>query len=822
VSARAHRLALAVAAVLAPLAATSAQAPGAGTGGTVALRHEERMLGHTKRVLMIAAHPDDEDTELLTLLVRGQGAEAAYLSLSRGEGGQNLIGSELGEELGLLRTEELLAARRLDGARQYFTRAFDFGFSKTLAEASLFWPPDSLLKDAVRVVRRFRPQILITIFSGTPRDGHGQHQAAGWVAREVFTAAGDSARFPELLREEGLRPWAPLKLYRTVRFDTTGGASTVLEGGVLDPDVGQSYRQVAMRGRSLHRSQDMGVLQDVGPSPIRLQLVESRGAAQRIDEFWGGIDTTEITSGTGIEADDARRHRAEAAATRAGLVFDATTTIGRLLAGEAFELQLTAWNAGAARARVELEVRVPEGWIASRGECPGAEAALAPGAVRTCTFRVVVPADAPPTTPYFLRKPRAGAQYRWDAEPALRGEPFEPPLVGARFAFSTDEATHSLEREVVHRYRDQAIGEVRRPLAVVPRVAVGVEPGNVIWPLSSREARTFSVTLQHTGRDSTRGTVTLDLPAGWPPVAPQPFRLTRDGERETLLFEIRPPAALSAGTFAVRAVASDHRGRRYDTNVITIDYPHIRQRLMVRPAAATIRGVNLRAPAVRRIGYVRGAADRVPEALIAMGLPVDLLDAVALERHVLGQYDVIVIGSRAYEIEPALAENNARLLEYVARGGRLIVQYQQLDPYFRGRLSPRPLSLTASLEPIQGTRLPAGPARVSDETAPVRALDPASPLFHSPNRLGPDDWDGWVQERGLYFAGAWDPAYRPLLELADPGEPARQGALLVLPHGRGTYVYTGLSFFRQLPAGVPGAVRLFLNLLSLRATPSSR
>jgi LmbE family N-acetylglucosaminyl deacetylase len=812
-----------IAVAMLPLASAAAQAPGAGTGGTVALRQAERMVGHTKRVLMIAAHPDDEDTELLTLLVRGQGAEAAYLSLSRGEGGQNLIGNELGEDLGLLRSEELLAARRLDGARQYFTRAFDFGFSKTLEEAARFWPPDSLLKDAVRVVRRFRPQILVTIFSGTPRDGHGQHQAAGWAAREVFKVAGDSSRFPELLRDEGLEPWAPLKLYRSVRFDTTGGSTTVLEGGILDPDIGQSYRQVAMRGRSLHRSQDMGALQDVGPSTIRLQLLEDRSGSEVSAELWSGIDTTESVGRPGIETEDARRHRADAAANDAGLIFDATTTIGRLLADGTYDVRLTAWNAGAAPARVDFQLRVPSGWTAARGECAGIGSILAPGVVQRCDFRIALPANAPPTTPYFLRLPRAGAQYRWAAEPGILGDPFDPPPVIAQFRFGRDGgATHAIEREVFHRYRDQAVGEVRRPLAVVPRVAVGLEPGTVIWPLSSRVMRTFSVTLQHTGTDSTRGTVTLELPAGWPAVAPQSFRFTGDGERETVAFQVRPPAVMRAGTVEIRAVARDHRGQRYDERVTAIDYPHIRQRLRVRPAVATVSAVDVRTPTIRRVGYVRGAADRVPEALIAMGLPVDLLDGVALDRALLTPYDVIVIGSRAYEVEPALTENNARLLQYVAQGGRLIVQYQQQDPYFRGQLAPRPLSLTSSLSPRVAPGFRSSPARVSDETAPVRALDPGSPLFHAPNRLSATDWEGWIQERGLYFAGAWDPAYRPLLELADPGEPARHGALLVLRHGRGTYVYTGLSFFRQLPAGVPGAARLFLNLLSLRATPSSR
>ena len=268
----------------------SAQLQPPSTGGYVGLDQELRMLGHQQRVLMIAAHPDDEDTELLTLLGRGFGAEVAYLSLNRGEGGQNLIGGELGEGLGLLRTGELLAARNFDGATQYFTRAYDFGFSKTLGDTWAHWPRDSILKDVVRTIRRFRPQVVVTIFSGTPRDGHGQHQAAGWAAREAFRVAGDSAVFPELLSREGLAPFAPAKLYHSTRFDTAATTLT-LKGGALDPAVGQSYHQIAMRGRSLHRSQDMGQLQGLGPSAVRLQLLEDRTGAGR-DELLAGVDTT--------------------------------------------------------------------------------------------------------------------------------------------------------------------------------------------------------------------------------------------------------------------------------------------------------------------------------------------------------------------------------------------------------------------------------------------------------------------------------------------------------------------------------------------------
>lgn len=790
--------------LLTPAALFSQQALGPSTGGTVALRQAERMLGHTKRVLMIAAHPDDEDTELLTVLVRGEGAEAAYLSLSRGEGGQNLIGPELGEELGLIRSEELLGARSLDGARQYFTRAFDFGFSKNVEEAFRFWPRDSVLKDVVRVIRRFRPQILVSIFSGTPRDGHGQHQEAGWAAMEGFRVAGDRSRFPELATQEGLAPWTPLKMYRNARFDPTG-ASLTLEGGGLDPEVGQSYHQIAMRGRSLHRSQDMGVLQEPGPSSIRLALITDRTGAGD-GSLWSGIDTTAAPlDGDGVESRDQRRHADEAAAIRASLVLDATASDGRVIPGQRFPVRLTVWNAGTSPASAEIALLAPDGWTVT--PCPSPRVTVAPGTIATCQVDVTVPEDAPPTTPYFLRAPRDGAMYRWSGEPADWGEAFELPVLRARFGLVPAARRQlSLVREVVHRYRDQGVGEIRHPLLVVPRVDVKLAPPARVWPTDVRAPENFTVTLQHGAAEATSGTVELELPSGWPTIPSQNFTLTRPEERQTLIFEVRSPAGLSAGTYEIRAVARDAAGRRYTAGVTTLDYPHIRLRTITRSAVSTVHAAPITLPALAHVGYIRGASDRVPEALLEVGLPLEMLDGDALERGNLKRFDVIIVGSRAYETDPALLENNARLLDYVRAGGRVVVQYQQ-GPFFNGNYAPAPLTVGTPHD------------RVTDETAPVRALQPDHPALTRPNRLGPADWDGWLQERGLYFAHTWDPSYAPVIELSDPGEAPLRGGLLVDALGKGTYVYTGLSFFRQLPAGVPGALRLFLNLLDLRATP---
>ena len=789
-------LGLVALALLASGAAQPVPAQGAGpsTGGAVAREHARRMLGHQKRVLMIGAHPDDEDTEVLTILARSHGAEVAYLSLTRGEGGQNLIGPELGDGLGLIRTGELLAARSLDGARQYFSRAYDFGFSKTVDEAWRFWPRDSVLKDAVRVIRKFRPQVVVSVFSGTPRDGHGQHQAAGWAAREAFRLAGDPAAFPELAREEGLAPHVPAKLYQGARFDPAAPAA-VLDGGALDPAVGQSFRQIAMRSRSQHRSQDQGVLQEVGPSLARLTLVEDRTGAGEV--LWAGIDTL-LAAGDPDQA----RHRARLRAIDAGLVFDAILADDQVVPGQRVGLRLSAWNAGPAAVTVRMGVSVSAAgdWNPS-GSCLQAEHRVEPNRVLHCEVSLRVAPDAQPSVPYFLALPRRGAMYQWAGAPGDRGEPFEPAPVIARFAAVTSGGdTIPAVVAATFRVRDQAWGEIRRPVQVVPRVGVTLDPPAGVWPLGAG-GRELTVSLRHGAPDTTAGTVSLELPAGWTAPPAERFVLRREGEVLRLAFTVRPPVGARAGRHEIRAVARTDAGERFDLGVQVVDYPHVTARLLPRPAVAVVELAEVTLPRVARVGYIRGASDRVPEVLREVGLPVDLLDRAALAQGDLARYDVIVVGSRAYETDTALVEHNDRLLDWVREGGRLVVQYQQ-QAWFGGGFAPLPVALAAR-----------GHDRVTDEAAPVRVLREGLPPFSGPNVIGPRDWEGWVQERGLYFATTWAPGWATFLEMSDANEPPLQGALLATAVGSGSYLYTGLSFFRQLPAAVPGALRLFLNLL---------
>ena len=794
----------------------------AGTGGVAALADDLRRLGATKRVLVIGAHPDDEDTQLLAYLSRGLGADAAYLSLSRGEGGQNVIGEELGPELGIIRSEELLAARRLDGAHQFFTRAYDFGFSKNVDEAFRFWPRDSILKDVIDVIRRFRPQVIVSIFTGTPRDGHGQHQVAGQLARQAFDLLKDST-------------WGPVKFYRSSFFDT---AATTLRmaGGGIDPLVGESYFQIAMAGRSQHRSQDMGQIQRPGPSQIRLQLVESRKPASGADGFFTGVDTTLHGHEAFVTLVDSARRRLSpydpgavapllakalpnlgnedpeqralvetALADASGVVIDGLADDDIIIQGERVQIEADVWNAGGDSVRLTgIDFSVPPGWSVEAMENGGAS--VVPGVVVQRHFAVHVPADAPRSEPYFLEKPLNGSIYDWSGVPAdVKGMPFGPPPVTLKAHLVIDGAPVTLSREVVYRFRDQARGEVRRPLMVTEPFEVAVTPGLVVWPEAAGGTRQFTVTVTYRSRGPATGRLDITVPSGWAPVPSESLSFAREDETKSYTFAVGLPARVAAGDFRLRASVTGADRKVSDGALSIIDYPHIEPRATVHPSVVDIRVASIALPALSRIGYIRGASDRVPEALTAVGLPIEILSPDSLARGNLSQYDAIVIGSRAYETEPALVANNGRLLDYARAGGLIVVQYQQY-PFIRGGFAPYPLSIASPHD------------RVTDETAAVTVLDTAARVLKSPNPVGPGDWQGWIQERGLYFAHDWDSTYHPVFTMHDPGDPPLAGGLLIAPLGRGTYVYTGLAFFRELPAGVIGAYRLFANLLALKAT----
>ncbi len=857
-------------------------------GGVVGTALQIRQLDGVKRVLMIGAHPDDEDTSLLTTLSRGMGTQTAYLSLTRGEGGQNLIGPEMHEGLGIIRTGELVAARRLDGGAQFFTRAFDFGYSKNIDETLAHWSREELLRDVVWVIRTFRPHVIITIFSGTDRDGHGQHQVAGVLAKEGFAVAGDPTRFPEMA-SQGASAWTVSKLYRSALFSPQDATVFVPTGG-LDPVLGRSHYQLAMASRSQHRSQDMGVGQPMGSRESVLQLMESRVNDPGTDDgIFAGVDTTFVgqlapMSGSRIsdlvadyrkalqdassnlsvveldaavpdlanagralrnilesttDADrkllEARRSRlSEATLSAAGVVVDVRSGRDFLTPGESVIVDVTVWNGGRYDvADVVANLALPVGWTA----VPTEESAIgAPqsrffrqtiaetpidgripaGGIGRWSWKVQIPADAVVSDPYYLQSPRTSDLYTWPEETNRWAHPFDRSPIRATvdLTLTHTEVTRQLvspvkitvRREADYVGVDKAVGEYRQPLLVVPALSVEVTPRQMVWPTGSGGSREVTVVVTNTSASVRRGSLRLDVPAEWrTEPATIDFDLGPDGANRSFVFQTVPTGTITEGHHTFDAVATEVGGTQFNRSLALIDYPHIKRTALFSAAAAQVSAFDVVADTDLSVAYIMGSGDDGPGALEQMGMTVDRLDEAAVRSGNFSDYDVVVLGVRAYEVRPDLVSANETLMQFARSGGTVIVQYNKYE-FPAGNFAPFPVTINRPHD------------RVTDETAAVMILDPDNPIFSGLNKLDENDFGGWVQERGLYFLGEWDSAYTPVMEMADPGEDAKQGALLVAPLGDGLYVYTGLAFFRQFPAGVPGAYRLFANLVSLRAT----
>jgi LmbE family N-acetylglucosaminyl deacetylase len=877
--------------------AQSASVSAAEYDGAAAMGLALRRLGTTARVLHIGAHPDDENTALFAPLALGRGVDAAYLSLTRGEGGQNGIGPELGVALGLIRSEELLAARRLDGGAQFFARAIDYGYSRSAEEAFRHWPRDTLLADVVEVIRRYRPDVVASVWSGTPRDGHGQHEASGIVAREAVLAAGDPTRFPEQLAA-GLRPHSPALFYRSAWF-AEGPPDVELNTGELDPLLGASYHQIAMASRSRHRSQDQGRPLDPGPRRTGFDLVEDpsapievaesrsfgrygTGPAEATPSLFAGVDTllSQRTAraaaelggadgramastvrlleeyealvaearrafnplspwalvptlsraqdrlsavaaalesiGSGADGDPVRRlhfHlRSEFDDLRTALLraanveLDVVASEATVVPGRTFRLEVSVWNGGIAAVRADAGPLLPEGWRARPIDGAGS-LVVAPGERAVAAFDVTVPANAALTMPYYLdpAAPEPTDLYRWPDDTDVRGLPFAPPPVRASFLVSIAGVGTPIpaDLDATHRAVDARTGQYRRPVRVVPAVALAIAPGLALVRTGAPAPFPVTVRLRSQAPGGVDGELRLVLPAGWRASPDRaPVRFNGQGGEAAITFEVRPPGNVVAGAYDIEA-RLDAGGSTYTVGYDVVDYPHIDPHNLYRAARIRVQAMDVQVANVR-VGYVPGAGDGVPEALDQLGLAWERLDAAGLASGDLDRFDVVVTGTRAYEVNDDLVAHNQRLLDWVRRGGTLIVQYNKYPALSRD-YSPWPVTIDR----------PHG--RVTDETAPVRVLEPGHPIFNAPNAIGPADWRGWVQERGLYFWESWDGPLTPLLAMSDPGEDALTGSLLVGPLGRGTYVYTGLAFFRQLPEGVPGAYRIFANLLSLGA-----
>jgi LmbE family N-acetylglucosaminyl deacetylase len=781
--------------------------------------------------LFVAAHPDDENTAMLAWLANGKKVRTAYLSCTRGDGGQNLIGPDTGEPLGVIRTHELLDARRIDGAEQLFTRAVDFGFSKGPQETLEKWGRERTLADVVWVIRRLRPDVIVTRF-GVDGGGHGHHTASAILAEEAFAAAGDSTRFPEQLGR--VRPWRAKRLVWNVgRFggagpDTTPGRLQ-LDLGAYDPILGRSYTEIAGESRSMHKTQGFGAAERRGTWS---NSFEHRAGERATRDLFDGVDLTwsRVPGGrrlTPIFAQAAREFRAErpqaivplllrahgilatlgddplVVAKReellelirscTGLWLEATSSRPVASLGGSVRVVTSALNRSDVAIRLDRVTLAPPADAGSREPSAAAPRLLAFNRPTNDTLTVPIARGEPTAGPYWLRRAPVGGSFDVE-DPTLIGTPENPPALVATFHLTVAGQGLAYAVPVVYRWVDPVAGERYRSFETVPPVTLRFDQGAYLF--AGAEPREIRVTVQSADA-AVDGTLGLRLPPGWSSApASLSVRLPAGDADTTVRFMVTPaadPAAAAVGA------EFEMGGVRYDRRLVRLDYPHVPTQILLPPAEARLVRADLRI-AGRAVGYLMGSGDQGPEALEQMGFAVTLLDDDDLEHSDLARFDAIVAGVRAYNTRPRLRAAQRRLLDYVAGGGRLVVQYNTAEQALQNRLGPLPFQISRD--------------RVTVEEAPVEMKSPDHPLLATPNRIGSADFDGWVQERGLYFASPFDPGYDAVLSCRDPGEPARDGGLLYARHGRGVFVYTGYAFFRQLPAGVPGAWRLFANLVS--------
>jgi LmbE family N-acetylglucosaminyl deacetylase len=849
--------------------------------GALGLGQLLRRLQTTASAMHTGAHPDDEDSSLISRLARGDSARVAYLSLNRGEGGQNIIGPELLEPLGVIRTEELLQARKLDGGTQLFTRTFDYGFSKTRDEASSKWNEQLVLGDVVRAIRMFRPLVIISRFTGTKADGHGQHQFSGYITPLAFKAAADPKAFPEQMAE-GLYPWQAKKLYVGQSFgENSGNAPTLrVQTGSEDPLIGRTYFEIAAEGRSQHKTQEMGMIEMRGPQSSGIRLVQSSAPIKREEiSVFDDIDT----SITGIRAlaglpdgvidRDLKRMQESAAATlssytafnphsiiprlaegltatrsartalagfqgdraakaaadsllaekerqfsealerAAGVVMDALANSETIAAGETLQIAVKIYFPESSALKVnEVKVIGPTSWKFETAPEPAASQDQIFRFFRekpqsSSFFNTTVPMDAPLSQPYWLARPRKGAMFDWP-EGTTKNLPFDGPLLVAEAQTEIGGVKVTVSRPVQFRYADNIRGEIRRDVNVVPKVTADLDTSVIVVPTSDAvQTRKLTVRLVNNSQTPLKGEVQLIVPKGWE-ASPsnRPLGFSRKGEQANTTFELTVPKNASPGSYSVEARAVVD-GTTYSQQMQTIAYPHISTHRIYSPADALVQVVDLKVANVK-VGYIAGSGDQVPEGIEQMGVPVTLLNETDLSAGDLSRFDTIVVGVRASEVRPDFVANNKRLFEFVNGGGTLIVQYQRPDYVARG-LQPYPAKIGS----------PGAGPRVTDEDAPVRILRPEHPAFNFPNKINQADWQGWVLERTVFNFTNFDSRYTPLLESHDPGEGDETGGEVVAEIGKGRYVYTSYAWFRQLPAGVPGAYRLFANLISLSKAP---
>lgn len=843
---------VAVYVLAAGIAMAAAQPTAQDTSASVAW---ERLLKlkNPASVMHITAHPDDEHGGVLARLSRGDGARVALLTLTRGESGDNAIGPELFDALGLIRTEELRNAGRYYGLdEQYFTTMVDYGYSKRLDETFSKWNREAALGDVVRIIRTSRPWILVSRFQGNERDGHGNHSAAGVLAADAFNAAGDPSRFPEQIKD-GLRPWQPYKLY--IGGVREGEPWTVrVDANSYSPWLGETYDELARTGLSFQRSQNGGRatfgFSASGWYYLRTGVAKVRNPVPRESSFFDGLPANYAASlGPDAEAIDLAIRRAMEAFTIArpweavpALAEGLAATRGLLAArtgdpetmfalhikeqqfedaiNAALALRLTAMTEPAVmNAPVPGQTFTVTTRLANRSgialapassDAPTVDLVSAPGwSVTPATensFTVSLANDvAYSTKPYYSRTGLQASHYTL-SDPSQFGRPTSTAPLVARARYRVNGVDVELLEPVRRRELKLPYGEVLREVRSVPRLAIAVSPSAAIVPLPGSKPLELEVSLLHNAPDPTQGQVALELPAGWTSKpASMAFSFARGGERNSYAFSV-VPASVGTQTATIHAVASTPTGHKYREGFELIDYRDLEARYLYRPASATVRGVRVATAPGLKVGYVMGIGDQVPSGLRQLGAEVTLLGAADLSGADLSRFDTIMVGTRAYAVRQDLRTFNQRLLDYVKAGGNMVVLYN--TPEFEPN----------AFAPYPGD-LPRNAEEVSEEDSPVSILAPDEQSFKWPNQITAADFDGWIEQRGSKFFTTWNDAYRPMISTYDTGQAPQRGGWLTAKYGKGTWTYFAYALHRQLPYGVPGAYRITANLLALGKTP---
>ena len=785
-------------------------------------------------VLYFAAHPDDENTRLISYFSNKVHARTAYLSLTRGDGGQNLIGPEIRELLGVIRTEELLAARKIDGGEQFFSRANDFGYSKTPKETLAIWNEDEVMRDVIKTIRKFQPDIIINRFDHrTPGSTHGHHTTSAMLSVEAFDKAANKDVYPEQL--ENFSTWQPKRLFFNTswwfygsqeKFEAADKSNFLnYDIGTYYPTLGMSNSEIASLSRSEHKSQGFGNTSERGKSTEYIELI--KGDFPENGDIFAGINTTwsrvkggkkigkilaEVEENYNFENPSESLSQLMEAyqliqelenkhwrvikteeithiiTACAGLYLEANTSTQFATKNSAIKINLEATNRSSAKIQLEKIS------FSNLNEEVLINSTLTNNEPFYKSISAKIPSSINYTNPYWLNAPSSLGMYAVEDE-SLIGLPETPAPIQAEFVLKIDGENISFTRDLVYKTNDPVDGEVFEPLAIVPEVSVALENSTLIFKDNQPKQVNVKVTAY---KNDLNGKLSLDLPENWQ-VSPQSteVNLAQKGASQTFTFTLTPPE--NDDEAFIRPVFQDGE-EQFSKEVNVISYDHIPQQTVMLPAKTKVIKLNIQKKG-NKIAYIQGAGDVVPESLRAIGYDVELLKPSEITTSKLEDFDAVVVGIRAYNTQDELGFKQQTLFDYVKNGGTMVVQYNKHRGLITENIAPYPLRLSYD--------------RVTDEFSKVNFLAKDHPVLNTPNKITKKDFEGWVQERGLYFPNQWSEEFTPILGMKDEGEKELKGSLLVANYGKGHYVYTGLSFFREFPAGVSGAYKLFANLLSL-------